>query len=55
MMEAARMLDSLGASSRNGKTFHDAATRYYEKVAALGVESAKSKTTLLGKLWREIQ
>lgn len=55
LMDAGNMLDRLGASRRNGQKYYDAATRYYQKAASLGVADAKGKITLLGKLWRELR
>jgi len=55
LMDAGSLLDRLGASRRNGQKYFDAATGYYRKAASLGVSSAKSKTTLLGKLKRVLR
>ena len=55
LMIAGDLMDRLATKRRNAQKYHDAATRYYQKAASLGIADAKGKTTLLGKVRRALR
>ena len=55
LMIAGDLLDRLGATHRSPQKYYDAATRYYQKAASMGITGAQGKITLLGKMKRVLR
>lgn len=55
LMIAGDLLYRLATKRRNAQKYHDAATRYYQKAASLGIPDAKGENRLLEKVKRVLR